>query len=112
MEKSLGLYPESVIIQLDIIPASFQLDVMSYSWKTSLWFLLGPIMNRFYLLPINVLVTVKSSSHTPDVETTSEYISPPKLSCEIILFLTVDPSQSPQKIFSQFQLNLVELVSR
>ena len=82
---SLGLYIKPVMIGLNILPANFQLTVMSSSCTTSLNFFLSQI-NR---LPTNFHMTMNSSSHYPVSETKSEDNSPPKLYRAIILFLSL-----------------------
>ena len=49
-------------------------------------------MSQLNILPANFQMTLKSSSHYPVYETTSEDNPPPKLSRKIILFLSVDYS--------------------
>ena len=85
---SLGLYINTAMIRLDILPANFQLTVTSSSWMTSCSFFLG----QLNLLPANFHMTMMSSSHSPVSGTTSEDNYPPKLSPVIILFLSVDLS--------------------
>ena len=77
---SLGLYLELVMIWIDLIPTNFQLNMISSSWMTSPSF----FMSQLNLLPAKFQMNVNWYSHSPVSENTSEYNSPPKLSCMII----------------------------
>ena len=64
---SLSLYPEPVIIWLDLRPTSFQLTVTSSSQMTSSNF----FFSQLYFIHANFYINIKSSIHSTVSETTS-----------------------------------------
>ena len=82
----LGLYIDSVIIWLNLLPVNFQFTVMPSSWTTSPCLFIDIIMIIIDLLPTNFKITVNSYSHTPVIETISKNNSLPKITSAIIVF--------------------------
>ena len=92
----LGLYLETVMIQIHLLPANFQFTVVSSSWTTSLGFFLI----QLNLFPTNFHMNVNLSSQYPVYETTSEDNSPPKLPLVILFSVYISLIITLEKLFS------------